>query len=766
MGIIQAIRGNQLKRILLAGAAAGGAPLWFGAAAAQEPAAAGASARGDEIVVTARRRVESLQRVPVAVSAFDENRLTELQADTLSGIQYATPNLYFDQGDASNAVIYLRGIGQNDSLAFADPGVGVYIDDVFIARSQAAFLELFDVERVEVLRGPQGTLYGRNTIGGAVKFVSTRPPDEFTAYLEGGYGNFDFVTVKGGIGGPIAPGVLRAKAAFSYTRRDGYNDNLFDGKDDGDIESFSGRGALLYTPTDDLEFLLSVDGKIDRPDTSRSPTRETAIVGAPDPVGAPATLVTFPASENPFDVDVNANRLSDLSGFGVALTSRLKAGDALTFESITSYRMLDFDLNLDVDGSPLPILDILVIQDQFQVSQELRAIYDDGGRFTFTGGVYYFHDDDETFSGVDFASATVFGLFPVILFGFPSSALAETDQITNSYAAFADASLALTDRIDFSAGLRYTYEKRRSARRFENFFDTSVSVIEDTPPFLQGAGVAGIPISGEADFDALTPKVSISYKASDDAMIYATVSRGFKSGGFDGRATTDFGFQEFDPEFVWSYEGGIKTSWFDGALIANAAYFYNDYTDLQVTSFGADPLSGTFVSQFTNAAEAHAQGVELELFARPHERLSITGTLGWLDAEYEEFNILVGGVVTDVSDRPLINSPRWNASLGATYEQPIGGAMIAVAHVDGAYRGERAVEITASPELTQENHGLLNAFVALKASNERWEIRGGVKNATDEAIRVQGFNLSEFPGVQLGFFTAPRTYDVRLILRY
>jgi iron complex outermembrane receptor protein len=301
---------------------------------------------------------------------------------------------------------------------------------------------------------------------------------------------------------------------------------------------------------------------------------------------------------------------------------------------------------------------------------------------------------------------------------------------------------------------------------FENFFDTSVSVIEAAPPFLQGAGIAGTPISGEADFDALTPKVSISYQASDDAMIYATVSRGFKSGGLDGRATTDFGFQEFDPEFVWSYEGGIKTSWFDGALIANAAYFYNDYTDLQVTSFGADPLSGTFVSQFTNAAEAHAQGVELELFARPHERLSITGTLGWLDAEYEEFNILVGGVVTDVSDRPLVNSPRWNASLGATYEQPIGGAMIAVAHVDGAYRGERAVEITASPELTQENHGLLNAFVALKASNERWEIRGGVKNATDEAIRVQGFNLSEFPGVQLGFFTAPRTYDVRLILRY
>lgn len=718
----------------------------------------------DEILVTARRRAESLQEVPVAVSAFDQSRVAELQADTLSGLQYATPNLYFDQGDASNAVIFLRGIGQNDSLAFADPGVGVYVDDVFIARSQAAFLELFDVERVEVLRGPQGTLYGRNTIGGAIKFVSTTPPDEFRAYLEAGGGNYDFVTVKGGIGGPLAPGVLRGKAAFAFTRRDGFNTNLVTGEDDGDIKSFSGRGALLFTPSDKVEFLLSVDGKIDRPDTSRSPVRETAITGAPDPDGAPFDLVTYPASADPYSVDVNANGLSNLTAFGVALTSRWKATDTLTFEAITSYRTLDFDLNLDTDGSPLPILDILVLQDQSQFSQEVRAIYDNGG-FSFTGGFYFFRDDDVTFSGVDNGSATIFG-FPVTLFGFPSSALAQTDQVTNSYAAFADASIALTERLSFSAGLRYTYEKRRSQRLFENFFDTSVSTISNTPPFLQGAGVPGAPITGEADFDAFTPKVSVSYKASDDAMVYASVSRGFKSGGFDGRANTDFGFQPFAPEFVWSYEGGLKTRWFNGGLIANFAYFYNDYTDLQVTSFGADPISGVFVSLFTNAAEARIHGAELELFARPHERMSITGTVGWLDAEYKEFDILVGGVVTDVSDRAMVNAPRWNASLGATYQHPLTAGIVAVAHVDGAYRGERAVEITASPELTQGRHGLLNAFVALKAADERWELRGGLKNATNEAIRVQGFNLSEFPGVQLGFYTAPRTYDVRAILRF
>ncbi len=154
------------------------------------------------------------------------------------------------------------------------------------------------------------------------------------------------------------------------------------------------------------------------------------------------------------------------------------------------------------------------------------------------------------------------------------------------------------------------------------------------------------------------------------------------------------------------------------------------------------------------------------MLARPSDRLTLNGSVGWLDAEYDEFNILVGGVATDVSDRPLVNSPRWNASLGATYEHPIGENMTGVLHVDGAYRGETATEITASPELTQDRYGLLNAFVALKSNDDRWELRGGVQNATNEAIRVQGFNLSEFPGVQLGFYRAPRTYNVQLTFRY
>jgi len=521
--------------------------------------------------------------------------------------------------------------------------------------------------------------------------------------------------------------------------------------------------ALAFTPTDKLEFLLSVDGRLERPDTSRNPTLETVGIGAPDPIAAPFAFETFLPTD-PFIVNVNANDRSNISAFGVTLKSTYEVNEALSLQSISAYRNFNFDLALDTDGTPLPLLDVFVDQDQYQFSQELRATYDNGGRVTAIGGLYYFRDRDLTFSGVDNLSATIFG-FPVTLFGFASSSVADTLQVTNSYAAFADVSLKLTEQLSFSAGLRYTYEERSSGRNFESYFDPDLSVVQNPPP-LPGAGVPGAPISGEADFDALTPKVTLTYEPSEVMTLYASVSRGFKSGGFDGRANTDFGFQPFLPEFVWSYEGGLKSSWLQNRLVANAAYFYNDYSDVQVTSFGADPVSGVFVSLFTNAASAVTQGAELELLARPTDRLTFNGSVGFLDARYRDFDILVGGVVTDVSDRRLVNAPRWNASLGATYEQPLGDRFLGKLHVDASYRGENAVEITDSDALRQPRTFLLNGLVSVRTSNGRWELQGGVRNALNEQVRVQGFNLSEFPGVQVGFFAAPRTYDFRLIYRY
>ena len=194
--------------------------------------------------------------------------------------------------------------------------------------------------------------------------------------------------------------------------------------------------------------------------------------------------------------------------------------------------------------------------------------------------------------------------------------------------------------------------------------------------------------------------------------------------------------------------------------------FYNDYTDVQVTSFGADPATGVFTSLFTNAAKARIFGAELELVAQPTRRLTLTGTLGWLDARYNQFDILVGGIATDVSDRPLVNSPRWNASLGGTYTVPLSETFSGTVHIDGSYRSDVATEITASALLTQRAYALLNGYVGIETADRRWQLRAGVRNLTNQAVRTQGFNLADFPGVQLSFFAAPRTYDLRMIYRF
>ncbi|RME65078.1 MAG: TonB-dependent receptor, partial [Alphaproteobacteria bacterium] len=719
----------------------------------------------EEIVVTARRRAEWLQAVPISVSAFSDANLKTLQADDISGIQYSVPNLYLDRGDASNAVIFLRGIGQNDSLAFVESGVAVYVDDVFISRTQAAFLDLFDVERLEVLRGPQGTLYGRNSPGGAIKFISKAPPETFEAGFEAGGGRFDFVTLKGSIGGPLVDGLLRGKVALAAINHGGFSRNSFLGGRDGDTESLAWRAGLAYTPASALTLTLTADGKIDRPDTSRSPVRVTDVLFFENPFTDPFTPTVLGPNADNFVVETNANGLSDLTSYGFTLKADWRISDRWGLESISSYRKMDFDLVLDTDGAPVPLIDVVLFQDQWQFSQEMRASYDSEGGFTFIGGVYYFHDSDLTLAGFDAHSGAIFG-FPLVFFGAPGAQLADTDQDTDSIAVFGHATIDLTAALNLELGLRYTYDRKSSRRRFENFFDPDLRVTQNFPPFLAGVGIPGVSLAGKEDWDALTPRIAVSYQASADAMLYASVSRGFKSGGFDGRANSAFGFQPFSPEKVWAFEGGAKTSWLGNRLTANLAYFYNRYRDLQVTSFGRDPATGFFLSLFTNAAAARIQGVELELAARPTEPLTLAATAGFMDAQYKDFDILVNGVVTDVSDRRLVNTPKWNASVSASYEVPLAASLNGVLHVDGAYRSRVANELTDSPLLAQDDYVILNAFVALKTEDARWEVRAGGRNLTGREIRVQGFNLSEFPGVQTSFFGARRSWDVRLFFRY
>ena len=728
----------------------------------------------EEIIVTARRREESLWTVPGSVSAFSERQLRDLQATDMRQVQYAVPNFHFQRSDSSNAAVYLRGIGQNDSLPFVESGVGVYIDDVYVARTQAAFVELFDVERVEVLRGPQGTLYGRNSPGGAVKLITRQPADEFEAYAELGTGNLNAKIYNGRISGPLSSdGRWKGKISLSGVKRDGYSENPVLGGSDGDTNTLSFRSGLDFEPSDNLDLELRWEGKIERPNRSLTPIRKTPLTLFPDPVGDPFNPVTYLPTEeafgSPYVVESTANILADLTTHGASFKSRWQFKDDWYLESITAYRSLSWDFVLDADSTPHPVLDIPVYEDADQFSTELRVAYESDSGRSFTGGVFYFDDHDIVLAGFDDASASFqfLGLFfPLISVGVPSGGYGESDQRTRSIAAFADITFPISDTTSVEIGARYTNDEKEVTRRGEFFFDPTLSLSLDQPPFLAGIGFPGEYLQGEQDWNAVTPRAVLSYQPNDSVTVYGSVARGFKSGGFPGRAFAGSEFKPFDPETVWTFETGIKGRDSDNRFTYSAAYFSNDYNDLQLNGFGQDPVTGQFVSLFTNAASAKIQGLEGVASYRPNDRLSIDASVGYLNAEYEEFETLVNGVLTDVSTRRLPNAPEWTGFLGVTYSDQLTPGIAGTFHVDVAYKGDHANESSDSPNLAVAAATYLNAFVSIAASDQSWEVRVGGTNLTDQARAAQSFNTAEFSGVETAFMGAPRLYDIRLLLRF
>lgn len=688
----------------------------------------------DDIVVTARRRGERLQDVPVAVTALTSETLENLQASDIGDLEGAVPNLTLHEGDANNAVIYLRGVGQVDSLAFADPGVGVYVDDVYLGRAQGAFLSVYDVDRIEVLRGPQGTLYGRNTIGGAVKFVSSRLSAEPSGRLEASVGDYNLREVRAAFGGALNDeGTVLARAAIAHASRDGYSENAFDGQDDGDRNQIAGRVSLEYRPSDAFSIRLNLDASSDSPDTSRTPARATPVFGA-----YPATM------DDPFKVDADFNDLADLETFGASVTAEYAFSDALTFKSVTAYRSMDYASHLDLDATPDPIFGVYVDENQHQFSQEFQLSYV-GDRLTAVGGLFYFDETDLTYSGL---------LGPTI--GLVTGSI--NDQHNRSYAIYGQGTYALSERLNLTAGLRYTSEDKDFART-QTLYPTAPTTV----PGRNDPGMTLTDLDTSANWDSLSPKVGLDYEISGDVMGYVSVSRGFKSGGFDGRANDADGARPYDPETLWAYEAGIKSSLFDRRVTANVAAFWNDYTDLQLSSFTSDGAGG-FEALFTNAGAATIRGVELELAARPVQGLTLNGTIGYLDAQYDEY---IGPGGADISDqRELVNAPKWSTRLGAVYVAELGAAGRLTFGADAAYRSKVYPTVSSSEVLAQDGYTLVDAFVRWTDGNDRFSIELGGKNLTDERYVEQGFDLSDSLGYQLAYIGAPRTVRLTAGVRF
>lgn len=725
----------------------------------------------EEVLVTAERRESSLQSVPIAVSSFGQSELEMRQVDNIGDLQSLVPNLSVHVGDANNAVIYIRGVGQIDSIAFFEPGVGVYLDDVYLGRAQGAFLDVVDVERIEVLRGPQGSLYGRNSIGGALKYISAAPTNELSGNVSVTAGNYSRGDIKASISGPIVEDVLSARLTVAKLTRDGYSENAFDGEDDGDQDTEFARAVLRYLPSEDVSVQWAFDYTQSDPDRSRTPAKETAInVFVVDPFTFAGSVDSFAADRDPFKVNADFNRLEETETKGTDLNITWQLNDQLTFKSITSYRELEYATELDLDGTPRNAFGIFYYNDQEQTSQEFQLSFE-GEKMSAVGGLYYFNEESETFDG---------GIFNNLLIAVSGTTASSTD----SYAVFGQLDYEVTDKLTATFGFRYTEEEKDYERLAEDFdltalagimFDPVTFAVSYANPELLSPRSSDLTVGGNIgvarpfadprpeDFENFSPKIGLKYQISDDSQIYGTVSTGFKSGGFNGRVA-DAQSEPYDEETLTSIEVGYKSQWLEDRLRLNMAIFYNEYDDLQVSSFETTADGNSILPVFSNAGEAVIQGAEIEMTLRVTEAFTLTANVGYLDAEYKEYFAAADpttNTVVDVSDiREMVNAPEWDTFLGARYVLPVSDWGTLTVLADASYRSKTYLEVNSSENLAQDGYSVANAGLMLEPTDGNWMVLLGGKNLTDEEYRTHAFDLSAFPGVELGYYNAPRTYSL------
>ena len=696
-----------------------------------------------EILVTARKRTESIQDIPVAVTAFDASALSRLGADDLEDVGVAVPNLNLVQGRGSSASanVFIRGMGQPDALQTFDPAVGIYLDGVYIPRIQGALFKLFDVERLEVLRGPQGTLYGKNTMAGAINIVTRQPSEIFTGQAEISAGNYDRREGKFYLSGPLVDGLLAGSVSALVTRRDGFVADPVNGRDYNDDDTRAGRLNLVATPADDLRLSLSAD--VSRQRTALTMGRaEAPLVQVDLGTGAVTPLHIPPAGEFDYTASTSfdGGEGQELDSYGVALTVDWDLGRGAALKSITAYRDLEFAFHVDIDATVFELGDVFVPVDQDQVSQEFQLNLE-GEDWSGVFGAYYLREEFNS-------DQRAFGDDLFTFFGLPTTVLTSVQdaQITTSYALFGHLDYQLSEEFTVSTGVRFTreekdYEYRRADR-------------------LNGALFSAFAFADEEDWDAVTPSLTLEYEWGPALMSYASVARGFKSGGFNGRANADAEREPFDPEKVWAYELGVKSAFDDGATTLNLALFYNDYEDFQARVTDRTAGAGvTFALPVLNAGELETSGLELELASSPVDNLSVFAALGYLDASYKEFADARG----DRSDDVVPFAPEWTGRVGAAYTLALAAGSLEVG-ADASFKSDHYLSVDNQEVLTQDDFWLYNAYLRYDA--DHWYLVASVKNIGDEVYKTDGQEFSNVANAQTAYYGDPRTYGMTLGVRF
>ncbi len=687
----------------------------------------------DTVVVTARRREELLQDVPMSVTALSGSELESRGAEDLSALGAAVPNLtiYPTRAFTGTVTAYIRGVGQFDPVWGVEPGVAVYVDDVYLARPQAALLEILDVERIEVLRGPQGTLYGKNTIGGTIKYVTRAVADDFggnAVLTVGSYARRDLKTV---VNLPLGDR-LRTRVAFGSFDRDGFGTNLLTGDDVSARDAMVARITAQWFPRDDLDVQLAWDRYRDRSGVRGA---KRLAVNRLDPLQTP------PDAGN-FDVRSDAPNVDEVDAQGVSATVDWHLGERWRLKSITAYREGDSTGYIDFDTLPLTISTLRREFHDSQATQELQLHWS-GDRNHAIGGLYYF-DGEAGGTGYNSNRNPTVGVTHGVL-------------DTRSVALYGDVTHAMTDRVSLEAGLRYTREHKSVGVFNRRYTDATLTTL---------AGRVSADFSDSTTFSGFSPRINLAYRPNAAVMLYAQASQGFKSGSYNIRAQPAIVPESalpLDDESVTSYEIGTKTQWLDGRLLLNAAVFHSDYRDIQLSVFttydsDGDGIKDAFFGDFRNAGSGTLRGAELEVSARTGRHLRWVGNAGFLDSRYDHY--LSGGVDIAKQQR-FANAPRLTAGASVIATIPLPSAGSLVARVDGRYQSKVYPTTDLSEEIAQAGYSLWNASLAWRSPGGRWQLALMGQNLADKAYRTTGFNLPS-AGVLTGFYGSPRTVALSL----
>jgi len=752
----------------------------------KEETAKNSEKRYGPIVVTAQRREESLLDVPLSVSAFDGEELASAGVVTLDEVAKLSPNVTLEASRATNNTLsaFIRGVGQQDPLVGFEAGVGIYIDDVYLNRPQGAILDVFDVQRVEVLRGPQGTLYGRNTIGGAVKYVTRPLSDEFELKVHGAYGSYNQQDVIVTTSIPVSD-IFRVGGSVAWLTHDGYGDNLtLKGVENYNKDVLSGRLSAELDLSPDFQLRFTGDWTDDNSD----PKQGHRLI--------PARISGNPVLGDVYDTEAGLNIVDQhFEGGGASLVADWKLNSNFGAKYILAYREDESTSPIDFDSLASVDVDAPVLYKNNQLSQEAQISYS-GERLNGIVGVYYL--DADSLNAFDVQLGLTGNL--ISLPGLTAQTFGDVN--TETWSIYGDFTFDLTDKWALSLGGRYTEDDRTGQVLRTTFIGGFTSYF----------GGTAIPIAvtsnfnGKASFDDFSPRISLAYQANANNNLYATYAQGFKGGGFDprgqtsatpdfnqdGRITPDeiFEFMKFDPEEVDSYEIGWKTSAYDGRLQSSLAAFYMDYKDVQVpgsagVDTNGDGINDDFTGIVTNAGAATIKGIEWEGSSILGENAAVSGdlfslawTVGYLDGKYDEF---VDATGQDVANQRVIqNTPDWTASAMLNYDRPLtlgGHAGTLSMNTLLSYRGDSS-QFEVPGAIDQPAYTLWDAGVRWQTEDQRWTFSLTGKNLTDEEYIVAGYNFLNPPtdpngastlgleGILTGFYGPPRTVTFGVDFKY